>query len=134
MKTVKGMPITGSRTSTSKKAPFVPDAKDTSANAQTMIAEAPQPFKNRNTAAQIGTGAGGAFGSNMPVDKPRPGLQNSKLGVKALPQGGAVGQRKPINQSGQMNGRMGTSFPKKVGGADLKSKFPAKKNAAFYGE
>lgn len=134
MKTVKGMPITGSRPQTSKKRPFVPNAKDTSTDAQTMIQEPPAPFKNRNTAAQIPSGSGGSVGSNLPVDKPRPGLQRSSIGAKALPQGAAVGQRKPINQSGQVNGRMGTSFPKKVGGKDLASKFPAKKNAAFYGE
>jgi hypothetical protein len=49
----KGMPITGARPQYSKKAPLVPDAKDTSADAQTMIREAPQPFKNRMATAQM---------------------------------------------------------------------------------
>ena len=39
MKKVKGMPITGARPEGSMKRPFVPDAKETSADEQTMIAE-----------------------------------------------------------------------------------------------
>jgi hypothetical protein len=132
MKQVKGQPITASRVSQSRKAPFVPDAKETSANAQTMISEPPAPFKNKMTTAQQSTGQGGNFGSNLPVSKPRSGLQHTSPGARALPQRGPVGQRRPINQSGQVNGRMGTSFPRKVG--QNGQGYPVKKNARFYGE
>jgi hypothetical protein len=132
MKKVKGMPITASRTSTSKKSPFVPDAKETSADEQTMIKEPPTPFKNNQTAAQApaGTGVHGAVPG--PVKKPWAGLQHSSPGAKALPNLQAAGQRRPINQSGQVNGRMGTRFPKRhrPNGAG----FPSKRNASFYGE
>lgn len=134
MKTVKGMPITGAKPQWSKKAPQVPNAKDTSADAQTMIGEAPTPFKNRNTTANIGTSSGASGGISTLEPKIQSGLKRSSPGAKALPSGGPVGQRKPINQSGQVNGRMGTSFPKKVGGSDLVSKYPSKRNARFYGE
>lgn len=132
MKTVKGMPITGTNTQTSKKRPFVPDAKETSADAQTMIKEAPQPFKNRNTTAQMPAGMGNRGAVPGPVNKPYANLQHTSPGLKALPGGSPVGQRKAINQSGQVNGRMGTSFPKKhrPNGAG----FPSHRNASFYGE
>jgi hypothetical protein len=48
-----GRPITGARPQVSKRKPFVPDAKDTSADAQTFIRQAPAPFTNRMTAAQM---------------------------------------------------------------------------------
>jgi hypothetical protein len=48
-----GKPITGARPEMSRKAPFVPDAKETSAATQTMIREAPYPFKNRMTTPNI---------------------------------------------------------------------------------
>jgi hypothetical protein len=134
MKKVKGMPITGSSTSTSRKSPFVPDAKDTSANAQTMIKEPPAPFKNKLTTAQQPAGAKASGGISTMEPRIASGLQHSSPGVKALPPRGPVGQNKPINQSGQVNGRMGTSFPRKVGGSDLTGKYPSKRNASFYGE
>jgi hypothetical protein len=124
MKTIKGMPITGTNVSMSKKRPFVPDAKDTSGNEQTMIAEPPAPFKNNLSTPQMPTRVG--------TDGPRTGIQHTSPGLKALPSGGPVGQRKPINQSGQVNGRMGTSFPRKVG--QNGQGFPSKRNARFYGE
>lgn len=132
MKKVKGMPITGATPQYSKKAPLVPDAKDTSAQAQTMIAEAPTPFKNRNTVANIPrpTGAPGNVSTLEP--KIQSGLKHSSPGVRALPDRGPVGQKKPINQSGQVNGRFGTSFPRKVGA--YPSGYKAKRNASFYGE
>lgn len=136
MKKVKGMPITGATPQYSKKNPLVPDAKETSANAQTMIAEAPMPFKNNNTTAQISTGAPKASGGVSTMEpKIQSGLQRTTPGARALPQRGPVGQRKPINQSGQIGGRMGFPPPsRKAGGADLKSKYPSKRNARFYGE
>lgn len=125
MKTVKGMPITGTNTQTSKKRPFVPDAKDTSANEQTMIAEDPSPFKNNLQTPQMPTGAGKVPPKNA-------GQSGNRVGAKALPPGGPIGQRRPINQSGQVNGRMGTSFPRKIGA--YPSGYPSKRNANFYGD
>ena len=127
MKTVKGQPITASSVSMSKKAPYVPDAKETSQDEMRMIAEPPTPFKNKMTTAQMPTGTG-ASGN---VSAGASGLKHSSPGVRALPPGGPVGQRKPINQSGQVNGRMGTSFPRKVGASPS---LTAKRNARFYGE
>ncbi len=132
MKKVKGMPITGATPQYSKKAPLVPDAKETSANAQTMIAEAPTPFKNRNTVPNIPRPTGPSGGVSTLEPKIQSGLQHSNPGARALPSGAPVGQNKPINQSGQVNGRMGTSFPRKVG--SYPSGFKAKRNASFYGE
>lgn len=133
--TVKGQPISGGRNFFNpKKKPLVPDAKETSANAQTMIKEDPAPFKNNQTAAQQPTGVGASGGISTLEPKIKSGLTHQSPGVKALPPRGPVGQKKPINQSGQMNGRFGTTFPKKVGGADLVSKYPKKGNAKFYGE
>ena len=132
MKMTKGQPITGSRPHISKKRPFVPDAKDTSANEQTMIMEPPAPFKNRNTTAQMPTGSGASGGVSTLMPKIASGLQHTSPGARALPSGAPVGQNKPINQSGQVNGRMGTSFPRKVG--QNGEGFPRKGNARFYGE
>lgn len=133
MKTFKGQPITGTNTQISKKQPFVPDAKETSQDEQTMIAEPPAPFKNKMTTAQMTIGGPKASGGVSTLE-PRiaSGLQRTSPGVKALPPRGPIGQTKPINQSGQVNGRMGTSFPKKVG--QNGQGFPSKRNARFYGE
>lgn len=131
----KGMPISGSGMRSSMKKPFVPDAKETSADEQRMIAEAPTPFKNNQTTAQLTTGGPKASGGVSTLEpRIQSGLKRTTPGAKALPPRGPIGQRKPINQSGQVNGRMGTSFPKKVGGADLATKYPSKRNARFYGE
>lgn len=133
MKTVKGQPITAARVSQSRKSPFVPDAKETSANAQTMIKEPPAPFKNKLTTAQMSTGGAKASGGvSTLLPKIQSGLKHSSPGARALPQRGPIGQRKPVNMSGQVNGRMGTSFPRKVG--QNGQGFPAKRNARFYGE
>ena len=135
MKTVKGQPITGGRAFFSKKNPLVPDAKETSADEQRMIKEPPAPFKNNQTAAQMSTGGPKAPGGVSTLEpKIASGLQRQSPGVRALPPRGPVGQKKPINQSGQVYGRMGTSHPSRVGGSDLVSKYPAKRNASFYGE
>jgi hypothetical protein len=134
MITKKGMPITGGTPKTSKKAPFVPDAKDTSSDEQTMIKEPPTPFKNNKTAAQMPAASAASGGISTMEPRIASGLTRTSPGVRALPPRGPVGQRTPINQSGQMNGRMGTSFPRKVGGGDLPGKFPSKRNARFYGE
>lgn len=134
MKRVKGQPITGQTPQYSKKSPLVPAPGKSSANAQTMIKEAPMPFKNDQTTPNLPAGTKASGGIPTLEPKIQSGLRHSSPGAKALPNRGPIGQRKPINQSGQVNGRFGTSFPSKVGGADLKSKYPSKRNAKFYGE
>ncbi len=133
MKKVKGMPITGSTAQYSKKAPLVPDAKATSANAQTMIKEAPTPFKNNQTTVNLPSpnGPQGAVPGLEP--KIRAGMQRTSPGVKALPQGGAVGYNKLPNQAKQIGGRMGFPPPKRKAGVNG-SGYPSKRNASFYGE
>lgn len=137
MKKVKGMPITGATPQYSKKKPFVPDAKDTSADAQTMIAEAPTPFKNRNTLPNIpsASGASGNVSTMLSRNTPKiaSGLQHSSPGAKALPQGGPVGQATMPNQSAQIGGRMGFPPPRRKAGVNGQG-FPSKRNARFYGE
>lgn len=131
MKKVRGMPITGTNTQTSMRKPFIPNAKDTSSDAQTQIAQAPQPFKNRLTTAQMTTGSPKAPGGVSTMEpKIQAGLKRSS--APDLPPRGPVGQRKPINQSGQVFGRLGTSHPRKVG--QQGQGFPSKRNAKFYGE
>lgn len=134
MKKVKGQPITGAQPEYSKARPYVPDAKETSADEQAMIRQAPTPFKDdQNTPNQPAPGAASGGISTM-EPRIKSGLQHTSPGARTLPQGGPVGQFRPINQNGQMNGRMGTRFPRKVGGGDLPGKYPAKKNAGFFGE
>lgn len=133
MKKVKGMPITGTNIETSRKRPFVPNAKDTSGDAQTMIGEAPMPFKNKMETPQMPAPSGpkGAVPGLEP--KVRAGLQRSSPGVKALPPGGPIGQRKMPNQSKQIGGRMGWPPPKRKAGSNAGG-YPVKRNARFYGE
>lgn len=135
MKKVRNQPITGATPQYSKKNPLVPDAKETSANEQTMIAEAPTPFKNNQTTANIPASSGASGGVSTLEPRIASGLQHSSPGARALPQRGPIGQRKPINQSGQIGGKMGFPPPRaRAGNADLKSKYPVKRNAHFYGE
>jgi hypothetical protein len=128
----KGMPITGTNIAMSKKKPFIPNAKDTSSDEEAMIAEAPSPFKNRMQTGEMPAGTGVKGAVPGPVAKPYAGLQHSSPGVKALPSGGPVGQRKPINQSGQIGGHMGWPPPARKAGAVPKQ--PNKRNRRFYGE
>ncbi|MBV9181387.1 MAG: hypothetical protein JO356_08740 [Acidobacteria bacterium] len=131
MKKIKGMPITGTNVQQSKKRPFVPNSKDTSADAQSLISEPPTPFKDSLKTPQMPAGSGGSYGSNLPDRKPRPGLQRSA--APSLPPNGPMGQRKPINQSGQIGGRTGVKrAPRRRG--DNGQGYPAKPNASFYGE
>lgn len=135
MKKIKGQPITGAQPQYSKKAPFVPDAKDTSADEQVMVKEAPSPFKNRNQTGSMPAPSGAPGGVSTLEPRIQSGMKHSSPGARALPQRGPIGQRKPINQSGQIGGKMGFPPPaRKVGGADLLSKYPKKRNAAFFGE
>lgn len=130
MKKVKGQPITASRTAMKPKPPVM-TTPDTSRDAQKQITQPPQPFANKKGPA------------NLPVSDrlesydsdytgPNKALIGSKVGAKALPPGSPVGQRKPINQSGQVFGRMGTKHPKHH--RPNTGHFPQKRNASFYGE
>lgn len=132
MKKVKGMPITGQTPEYSTKKNWIlPNAKDTSADAQKLISAAPTPFKDKSEVPNIPTGAGGAFGSNLPDAKPRPGLQRSSAPQNAP--GSPVGQTTMPNQSGQIGGRNGFPPPKRKAGA-YPSGYKSKLNAAFFGE
>ena|ERR1700737_3159753 len=134
MKTFKGKPITGSsQTGKSMKKPFIPNSKDTSSDAQTMIAEEAMPFKDKMTAAQIPAGEGAKGAKVGPVQKPYTGLRGKTVGAKALPNLSPVGQKRPINQSGQIGGKMGYPPPARKAGA-FPSGFKSKRSARFYGE
>ena len=132
MKKVKGQPITGGTADMKPRAPVLNDAKETSLDLEKRIAgRAPQPFNNTGGAATMPATAGPRGAVPGPVQKPYAGLQHTSPGARALPSGGPVGQNRAINQSGQVNGRMGTRFPRKVraNGAG----FPSHKGPAFYG-
>ncbi len=131
MKKVKGQPITGTNVQMSKRKPFVPNAKDTSAAAQTDIAAAPMPFKNRMETPQMPAPAGPR--GSVPGQEPK-NIYAGKSGsvAPANPQGSAVGYSKLPNQSKQIGGRTSVApTPRKVGSV---SGFSRKKGAAFYGE
>lgn len=127
MKKVKGIPITGAQPEYSKKRPFVPDAKETSADAQTMIAEAPSPFKNRNQTGEMPAGTG----SNASGFTPQGGQSGNRAPMN--PPVGAVGQSRMPNQAPQIGGRNGFPPPKRRAGVNGQG-FPSKRNARFYGE
>lgn len=124
---------TNARPQYSKKPPLVPDAKDTSRNAQTMIGEAPTPFKNKMTTPNmpVGTGPRGA----VPGQEPKSiyaGKSGSAVG-QSNPGGAATGYKKLPNQSFQLGGRTGIAPTKRKAG-DNGSGYPSKRNARFYGE
>lgn len=129
----KGMPISGSAMRKSSKRPFVPDAKDTSANEETMIAEAPSPFKNKNQTGMSPSATRAPGGVSTLEPKIQSGLKRATVGAKALPQRGPIGQRKPINQSGQIGGHMGFPPPARKRGENGTG-YPSKRNARFFGE
>ena len=129
MKKVKGIPITGSTPEYSRKAPLVPNAKDTSADAQVMIGEAPMPFKNRMETPQIPAPAGpGTPGTGTTLS---PGLRGTAAPMN--PPGGPVGQKRMPNQSAQIGGRNGfPPGPRRIG-PDIRGA-GKRKHASFYGE
>lgn len=134
MKKVKGMPITGSKTAMTPKAPVLTDAKETSLDIEKRLkGRATQPFTNTGGAATTPTSASpkGA----KPGLEPN-GIYAGKSGntvtARALPQGSPVGYSKLPNQSKQIGGRMG--FPPPARKAGMISGFKSKRNASFYGE
>ena len=128
----KGMPITGTNTAMRSKPPVLSDAADTSRDSEKQIKQPPQPFANPMGAEQTPAGKGPKGATPGLEPKIRAGLQRTTPGVKALPPRGPVGQKKPINQSGQIGGRMGFPPPQRKAGAQNLSK--VKRNASFYGE
>lgn len=125
---------TNARPEVSRKSPLVPDNAKTSADAQVMIREAPDPFKNNQQATTIPAPSGPRGSKPGPVQKPYANLQNRTVGNRALPPGRPVGQGQAINQSGQIGGRMGFPPPKKRAGNNA-SGYPVKKKAnAFFGD
>lgn len=129
----KGMPITGTNTAMKAKAPVLSDAAHTSSDGQKLVKQPPMPFKNPTSTAQRPPAARASGGISTLEPKILSGLKNTTPGAKALPSNGPIGQKKPINQSGQIGGRMGFPPPKRKAGA-FPSGFKAKKGAAFYGE
>src|SRR5205085_1344632 len=100
------------------KPPVLANNTNTSTAAEEQIKQPPQPFANKRGPV------------NLPVTKQfesrgTDGVGQGKyskgtpVGAKALPSGGPVGQKRPINQSGQVFGRMGTSHPRKVGSQNI---------------
>ena len=128
----KGMPITGTNTEMKSKAPVLSDAAHTSSDGQKLITQPPWPFKNPTSTGQQPPAAKAPGGISTLEPKILSGLKRTTPGAKALPPGGPVGQKKPINNSTQAAGRFGTSFPKRKGA--YPSGYKAKKGAAFYGE
>lgn len=133
MKQVKGQPITGAKAEWSKKSPLVPSPAKSSANAQTMIKEAPTPFKNNQMTTALSAASRASGGVSTLEPKIQSGLKRTTPGARALPSGSPVGQSTQPNQSGQIGGRMGYPPPKRKAGVNG-SGYPAKKNASFYGE
>lgn len=132
MKTTKGQPITGATPEYgNKKRPLLPNAKDTSADAERWVKADPMPFKSSGQVATIPTDTGASGGISTMEPKIASGLKHTSPGARALPQGGPVGQNRMPNQSGQVFGRMGISHPRRVGQQNLSK---PKKGAAFYGE
>jgi hypothetical protein len=124
-------PKTGAATDMRAKPPVMTDAAKTSRDTQKQITRPPQPFNGNSTVQQkVGTTASGGISTNEP--KILSGMKRSSPGVRALPPRGPVGQKKAINQSGQVNGRMGTSFPRRKGA--YPAGYKAKRNANFFGE
>lgn len=135
MKKVKGVPITGAKPQYSKKQPFVPDAKETSQDAQTFIGQAPMPFKDKNSLGELPPGGGTGASGGVSTLEPRiaSGLKRTTPRVRALPPNAPIGQRTPINQSGQIGGKLGFPPPKRRAGNNG-SGYPSRRNASFYGE
>lgn len=131
MKKVRGMPITGATPEYSKKAPFVPNAKDTSADVQTMIAEAPTPFKNKKTAPNLSAPGAAPGGVSVLEPKIASGLKSNN--APKNPSGDAVGYAKLPDQSKQIGGRNSFPPPRRIAGDNSRG-YPKKGNAKFYGE
>lgn len=142
MKKVKGRPITGAMPEYSKKAPMIPNAKDTSLDEQRFISQAPTPFKDRNTPAQIPAGQGaagaeyqpssGVSGQSRKYSPQRPSFPSKKGPFVSVPnsRGAALfsGSQKPMGGTMQTTDPMAGQHGSSVGSAR------SKRNRSFYGE
>jgi len=115
-------PITGAMPEYSRKKPLIPEANDTSANAQTMIDEAPSPFKNRMQVPQIPapTNPDNRANSQFHLDNRRFGAKGMPSSVKNKPTVpyGAVGYDKPYSSTrglNSVNNGMAVQGKKQVG-------------------
>jgi hypothetical protein len=137
MKRIKGPragynPKTASNTEMKPKPPVLANNNNTSSTAERQIKQPPQPFANKK--GPVNLPVRGQFESRG-TDGVGKGKysKGQTVGVKALPSGGAVGNSKLPNQSGQIGGRMGFPPPKRKAGSNA-SGYPPKRNAAFYGD
>jgi hypothetical protein len=90
------IPTTAERDVRNNRKPYTPNAKDTSLAAEKAIKSPSMPFNNDMTTAQ------------MPAGSQAPPTYGTR---GAAPGQAAVGQNRPINNSAQVNGPKGTSFP-----------------------
>ena len=130
MKKVKGMPITGSKTAMNSKPP-VQTTASTSADAERQIKMPPAPFANKRGPVHAPI-SDRKESYDTDYTGPNKALIGAKIGARGLPPRAPVGQRRPINQSGQVYGRFGTKHPKHS--RPNTGHFPQKRKAAFYGE
>lgn len=126
-------PKTGTNTEMRKKPPVLSDAAHTSSDAQKLITRPPMPFANKNSLGQTPPATKASGGVSTLEPKIQSGLKRTTVGSKALPSSGPIGQKKAINQSGQIGGRMGFPPPKRKAGMNGGG-FPSKRSANFYGE
>jgi hypothetical protein len=126
----KGKPITGAKPAMKPKPP-VKTTTNTSADAEKQIKQPPQPFANKK--GPVNVPISGAMQEDPKAEmtaNPR-FLKHTNIGHMALPKMSDAGQKKPINHSGNVFGRFGTSHPKRKGAQNLGA---SRKNATFYGE
>lgn len=142
MKSTKGPrsgfnPQTGANTAMKPKPPVKTNALKPSADAEKQIKQPPQPFANKLGPVNLPTtkqfeskGTDYAVEPGA-VNKIKSGIKAKPVGHMGLPNQAAVGQKRPINHSGNVFGRFGKNHPKKSRGQNLGA---SRKNASFYGE
>lgn len=129
-KSVHGVPFTGSTPQMRPKPP-VKTSTHTSADAERIIKRPPMPFSNPQNITNLPV-SDVIASSDTDYKGPSKAKIGTTVGARSLPSGAAVGQKRPINQSGQVFGRMGTSHPKKSGNPVAGQR--SHRNAAFFGE
>lgn len=142
MKKVKGRPITGATPEYSKKAPYVPDAKETSLDEQRFIQQPPMPFKDRNSLGELAAGSGplgagaqpssGQGGQSAKYTPQRPPFPSKKGPFVSVPnsRGASLfsGKQKAMGGTMQTTDPMAGQHGSSVGSAR------GKRNRSFYGE
>jgi hypothetical protein len=143
MKNVKGPragfnPKTAAKTEMKPKPPVRATGSNAFPDAQKQVKQPPQPFANPK--GPVNLKAPGNFAPGEQDVMVKPGNLGSSfaatpyksIGAKGLPDAAAVGQKKPINHSGNVFGRFGTSHPKKSSNPVVGQK--SKRGSAFYGD